>query len=211
MKKFNLLFLTALFVLAVNTLKAECDFKPKHIIQVDENSEILVAYVIQVMRISTKHPKDINFHPGLRAVYQTCNQDWVIRTQNYYPTMSDAKNNLRSWKDKGYVDAFIIPTYLYLNSSVSEDNQELKPTVKNENKVPQKSLNKPEIKDSVDTIAFTNPKPVQKEVPIISYPKNNNKDANSNKSDTRDKNEPIIMSPGQTNNVIKSWLPVRQS
>lgn len=120
--KFKLILVILAFLSAYN-MKAECSFKPKYIIQIEENTKAVMAYEIQVMRISKEHPTSLGFHEGLKAVEDLCNGTWIIKSNNTYMSYSEATNGLNYWKNLGYKDAFIKAVYLYVNKDDKQSNK----------------------------------------------------------------------------------------
>lgn len=109
------LLLTALIIAFVSVFNAEakCDFKPSIAYEIQANSNLVLAYEVQVLR-KRESPNTVSLHSGLRAIYETCSESWMIRDMNIYYDALDAINAQKKWISKGYVGAFVVPTYLYI-------------------------------------------------------------------------------------------------
>jgi hypothetical protein len=109
------LLVTTLIIAFVSVFNAEakCDFKPSVAYEIQANSNLVLAYEVQVLR-KRESPNTVSLHSGLRAIYETCSESWMIRDVNIYYDALDAINAQKKWISKGYVGAFVVPTYLYI-------------------------------------------------------------------------------------------------
>lgn len=105
------------FLLLPSKINAECDFKPGIAITIEESTNITLGYEIQVMR-KKESPTSVHFHDGLRAVYETCSDSWMIRDIKIYYNSNEAIDAQERWISKGYVGSFIVPTFVYTTRKV---------------------------------------------------------------------------------------------
>lgn len=142
------ILLTILSVSSID-LHGQCSFKPDVAYYIEANTNIVLAYEVQVMR-KKESPNTVRLSKGLRAIYEPCTESWMIRDMNIYYDARQAIHAQNKWIDEGYVGSFVMPTYIYVEvkdnssnkpfrSDISEDIVEQVDTIPLANKVPQNS------------------------------------------------------------------------
>lgn len=124
------------------------------LIHVNENTQAVKAFEIQVMNLSS-FPKDLRFNEGLKAIHNTQNNSWLIRTATTYSTYSEAQKALAKYKQQ-YPDAFILNVLVYKanTSALKQDNTRIDADT---TKVKEKRLEKLKKTDSIYTVERPDP------------------------------------------------------
>lgn len=124
------------------------------LIHVNENTQAVKAFEIQVMNLSS-FPKDLRFNEGLKAIHNTQNNSWLIRTATTYSTYSEAQKALAKYKQQ-YPDAFILNVLVYKanTSALKQDNTRIDADT---TRVQEKRLEKLKKADSIYTVEHPAP------------------------------------------------------
>lgn len=145
MKKFSSIFLILIFAFApIYQVSSRCNILGQFNIKVnDETSSREQRWRVQVMRLSKTDAKTINFHPGVRLHFDTCNDSWVAIVDKDFSTKAEAKLEKNKWKELGYTDAFAYTEYVYTLSSAYRTKVNTTPTsIENDTTIENNGLNK---------------------------------------------------------------------